>query len=163
MAGTTGDVQERYAYSAYGTPRVLTPTFTAQASSNYDIEVLYAGYRYEQVTGVYHIRHRVYHRELGCWVQQDPLEYKSEDFNLYGYVHNSPPNATDAMGQDTFYVCSRAIAAGGGLDAQTARSCNCQHVDVYTDIYGQILCGWGDGIPGGSAPIGCRQEGAGRV
>lgn len=47
LSDTSGSVQERYTYSAYGMPSVLTPAFTARASSNCSVEVLYAAYRYE--------------------------------------------------------------------------------------------------------------------
>ena len=97
LADTSGDVQERYVYSAYGSPRVLTPAFATRASSSFAPDVLYAGYRYEQATGLYHIRHRVYQPELGCWVQRDPLEYEV-GLNLYCYVRNMPPSRLDPTG-----------------------------------------------------------------
>jgi RHS repeat-associated protein len=98
VADTSGDVQERYAYSAYGAPRVLTPAFTVRASSSYDTEVLYAGYRHEEATGLYHTRRRVYQPELGCWVQRDPIAFEARDPNFYRYVHGQPIHAVDPFG-----------------------------------------------------------------
>jgi len=105
LADTSGDVQERYAYSAYGTPRVLMPTFTTRGSSSYDAEVLYAGYRCEQATAVYHIRHRVYHSDLGCWVQRDPATYvDGVNHGLYRFVADSPIAFVDPFGQKLYGV-----------------------------------------------------------
>jgi RHS repeat-associated protein len=117
LANTSGDVQERYAYSAYGTPRVLTPSFTTRASGSYDAEVCYASYRYDQATRLYHIRHRVYQPELGCWVQRDPIGYRRKDFSLYRYVGNSPLTQTDPTGMNPVVI---AIPIAGGVVVVTA-------------------------------------------
>ena len=53
-----GDVQERYAYSAYGTPVFLDSSFTSRTSSDFAWETLYAGYRYDAPTGLYAVRNR---------------------------------------------------------------------------------------------------------
>ena len=97
LADASGDVQERYAYSAYGTPRVLTPTFTTRALSSYGMEVLYAGYRYDQSTALYHVRHRTYQSGLGCWVRRDPVGYIDAP-NLVQYANANPLRTTDPMG-----------------------------------------------------------------
>ena len=96
LVDTSGDVQERYVYSAYGTPNVLTSTFTTRASSSYGSEVLYAGYRYEQATAVYHIRHRVYQPDLGSWTQRDPIGPLG-GINVYRYISSAPLIQTDHL------------------------------------------------------------------
>ncbi|MBX3442846.1 MAG: hypothetical protein KF774_10590 [Planctomyces sp.] len=68
-----GDVQERFAYTAYGVPLFLAANFTPQGSSGAGWEPLYCGYRHEAATGLFHVRHRVLHPALGTWVQRDPL------------------------------------------------------------------------------------------
>jgi len=97
IASTDGIVQERYAYTAYGTPGLLTPTFTTRGSSSHDVQVLYAGYGYGQVCGLYFVRHRLYHPQLGCWLQRDPFQY-ADGTNLLGYVSSRPVVLTDAEG-----------------------------------------------------------------
>jgi len=74
IANTGGDIQERYAYSAYGVPVFLDAAFEP-TSPAFDWETLYCSYRYESATGVFHVRHRVLHPELGNWVQRDPSGY----------------------------------------------------------------------------------------
>ena len=98
LSNTSGDIQERYVYSAYGTPRALTPAFTMRGSAICDMEALYAGYRYEQATGFYHVRHRVYQSELGSWVQRDPIGYAAAIMGLYQYVGGRPTEYTDPRG-----------------------------------------------------------------
>jgi RHS repeat-associated protein len=113
LADSNGDVQERYAYSAYGKLGVLTPTFTTRASSSYNIEVLYAGYRYEQATALFHIRHRVYQPELGCWVQRDPLSYSAGEASLLLYLGDNPSGRTDPFGMRAW--CQGASVDVGGF------------------------------------------------
>lgn len=97
LIDTAGDVQERYAYSAYGESMFLTAGFVAQSASNHDWESLYCGYRFETATVVFHVRHRVYIVPLGNWGQRDALSYL-DGSNLYRYVMNSPTTLVDPSG-----------------------------------------------------------------
>ena len=97
LSATDGAIQERYAYDAYGTPRILTPSFTTRATSNHAWEILYAGYRFEGETEMYQVRNRVLRPELG-WVQRDPIGYAANDANLYRYVRSSPTMHVDPLG-----------------------------------------------------------------
>jgi hypothetical protein len=58
LTDDSGAVDERYAYSAYGAARFLTPSFTpvGTGTSAFDWETLYAGYRYEPATELFHVR-----------------------------------------------------------------------------------------------------------
>lgn len=90
-----GNVQERYAYTAYGEVKFLTDGFGNRSSSNYDWETLYAGYRFQSLTGLYHVRFRAYHPGLGVWMQRDPIGYAA-GLNLYAY--NYSVSTTDSLG-----------------------------------------------------------------
>ncbi len=94
LADTNGDVQERYAYGAYGGPTILTPSFTTRANSTYGWETLYAGYRFDEEAGLYRVRHRVLRPELG-WLARDPV---ASDLKLYRYVRNNPTIYVDPSG-----------------------------------------------------------------
>ena len=96
LAATNGTIQERYAYTAYGTPKYLTPTWGARGSSNYDWEILYAGYRFDGETEMYQVRNRVLRPGLG-WVQRDPIGIL-EDMASYRYVRNNPVEFLDPLG-----------------------------------------------------------------
>ncbi len=96
LADTGGDIQERYAYTAYGVPEYLTASFASRNNSDYEWEVLYGGYRFDADTGVYQVRHRMLAPEFG-WLQRDPLGLAS-DVNLFRYVANAPVNHLDPLG-----------------------------------------------------------------
>jgi RHS repeat-associated protein len=60
--------------------------------------VLYAGYRFDAETGLYHVRHRMYHATLGRWLQRDPIGYE-DGMGLYEYARSSPIVHLDPLGQ----------------------------------------------------------------
>jgi RHS repeat-associated protein len=105
VTDSNGDVQERYRYDAYGTVTALDSGFapTGNPPAN-DWETLYASYRWDSKTGLYHIRNRAYHPALGRWMQRDPLEYVG-GWNLYEYLSSTPLNGVDPLG---FVPCNAA-------------------------------------------------------
>jgi RHS repeat-associated protein len=92
-------------------PRVLTATFTSRASSSYDTEVLYAGYRYDTETGLFHVRNRVLHPVIGSWMQRDPLGY-ADGVNLHLYANARGLVLVDPSGSASMLA---GCAIGGGL------------------------------------------------
>ena len=88
LANTTGDVQERYRYTAYGHPTVLDANYSVDGDgvSDYDIQVLYAGYRFDPESGLYHVRNRMYQPMLGTWITRDPAGYV-DGYGLYVGYH----------------------------------------------------------------------------
>jgi RHS repeat-associated protein len=103
VSDTTGTVQERYAYTAYGWLVILTPPFGLRGSSWFDWETCYAGYRHDNESALYYIRHRHYHALAGTFVTRDPLALSGADSNLYCYVVSNPVNAADPMGLQPYY------------------------------------------------------------
>ena len=97
ITDSTGELQERYGYSAYGVPVFLTSTFVPLTESSVDWETLYAGYRWQQATGVLHVRNRTLHSMLGTWLQRDPLGTTAGS-NLYEYANTRPIGVTDQLG-----------------------------------------------------------------
>jgi RHS repeat-associated protein len=73
VTDTSGTVKERYEYQAYGKAEVLDASFNARSSSSCDWNVLYSGYQLDGEAGLYCVRYRYYHSELGCWITRDPL------------------------------------------------------------------------------------------
>ena len=81
IINTTGAVQERYAYSAYGVPLFLDPSFMPIGSSLLALETLFCGYRYDGGVGLSVPRGSAGLGEsLGCWISRD-LIGQSVDVN----------------------------------------------------------------------------------
>jgi RHS repeat-associated protein len=106
----SGAVVERYQYDPYGRPTVLNGAAGAEKDPNvsewspdadnksdWDNDVLYCGYQYDHVTGLYHVRERYYDPITGTWKTRDKILYP-DGMNLYEYVTSSPTCRLDAMG-----------------------------------------------------------------
>ncbi|MGB6873839.1 MAG: hypothetical protein WBE46_06875, partial [Dehalococcoidia bacterium] len=67
LTDKNGDEVERYIYDPYGKPTVLDADWSSDADgkSDYDNNILYCGYYYDWETGLYHVRNRYYHPQLG--------------------------------------------------------------------------------------------------
>ena len=97
VADTGGDIQERYAYQAYGQPLFLDPNYTSRTASSFDWETLFAGSGWDQSTELYLVRNRVLHPLTGTWVQRDPVAYW-DGWNLYEVLSSTPLNYQDPLG-----------------------------------------------------------------
>ena len=90
-------IQERYAYDAYGALAVHNGAFTPIPASAYAWPYTYTGRRFDEETGLMHYRSRMYHAELGRFTGRDPIAYKG-GHNLYDYVRSRPLIAIDPSG-----------------------------------------------------------------
>ncbi len=102
LVSTSGAVQERYAYSAYGKPMFLDASFGSRSSFSFAWERRFAGYVWDADVAWYAVRNRVYVVGLG-WVQRDP-EGISQDVNLVSYAMGRPINLIDPSGAITVGV-----------------------------------------------------------
>jgi RHS repeat-associated protein len=98
QAGTSGPAD----ISTYGT--------FGEAGSGSWATYRYAGYRYDNETGLYYAKSRIYSPQLGRFLQTDTIGYAGGR-NLYGYVNNDPINGTDPLGtcDDIGPDCDNAI------------------------------------------------------
>jgi RHS repeat-associated protein len=115
LADTTGTVQERYVYRAFGDVLYFNGSFTSISSSAYNCEYLYGCYYYDLETHLYNVRNRYYHSALGRWLTRDPLADAelSQGANLYWYVQDNPANNIDASGQGVATVAIETIISQG--------------------------------------------------
>jgi len=94
-----GDVAERVVYDPYGKPEFYDDEWgNPSDSSAFENAILYCGYRFDNETGLYHVRHRMYHPTLGRWMQRDRIGYV-DGMNLYEYTAGNPVTAADPMGE----------------------------------------------------------------
>ncbi|ODA28246.1 RHS repeat domain-containing protein [Planctopirus hydrillae] len=92
-----GAVQERYLYTAYGTPQVQSSYFSDNSFSNNSWTAFFGGYYSQSTTGGYFIRHRNYQPLLGQWTKRDPVGLAVES-SLYNFVMSRPQDFTDPYG-----------------------------------------------------------------
>ena len=94
-----GSVVERYVYDPYGTVAIWNEarTSTIAWANSKQNEILFCGYRFDPESGLYHVRHRMYHPTLGRWLGRDPLGYV-DGTSLYEYCGDSPASVTDPLG-----------------------------------------------------------------
>jgi RHS repeat-associated protein len=98
VTNTSGTIQQRYRYLAYGQPiRLDDDGVVATGTDSILWSFLYGGYRYDRSTGLYQIRFRYLQPGIGAWLTRDPIAYV-DGFNAYGYVHNSPLDFLDSAG-----------------------------------------------------------------
>jgi RHS repeat-associated protein len=71
-------------------------SFGSRTGSSYGWDVLFAGYRYDAESGLYHVRNRAYHPGLGRWLSRDPFDYLAGS-NLLAYS-DDPINELDSTG-----------------------------------------------------------------
>ena len=115
-----GSVVERVVYDPYGTPTFYDGSWAnASSSSAYDNEILFCGYRFDPESGLYHVRHRMYHPTLGRWLQRDPLGYV-DGMSLYEYVRSAPGLTTDWIGLKSIYLIDSSRA--GTIDQRTGKT-----------------------------------------
>jgi RHS repeat-associated protein len=117
IADSGGNVQERYGYDAFGLPGVFTATFALRSRTLWDWETRYAGYRWDAESGLYYVRHRLYHAAIGGWLQRDPFQ-RLIDFNLYHYCQGNPTTFSDPTGEQG----DEALVLGGAAVAEAGEA-----------------------------------------
>ena len=98
LSNNTGEVQERYVYSAYGIPTFLDADFSAPSTSSaFNQKYLYTGRSIDACSVLYLFRYRYLDPSLGNFVNRDYLTSESVS-NLYVYVDSSPLDWVDPLG-----------------------------------------------------------------
>ena len=113
----SGGVVERYQYDPYGKVTVLNGASGAEKDPNvsewspdadnksdWDNDVLFCGYQYDPVTGLYQVRNRYYDPATGTWKTRDKSGYV-DGVNLFEYGRCNPVRYLDPFGREIMTDC----------------------------------------------------------
>jgi RHS repeat-associated protein len=92
-----GNVVEHCRYSPYGKLKIYNSSWSEISASSAGNPYYFTGRRFDEETGLYYYRARMYSAEIGRFLQTDPLGYLDGP-NLYRYARNSPVNLIDPIG-----------------------------------------------------------------
>ncbi|MBS3764274.1 MAG: hypothetical protein KGZ25_13335, partial [Planctomycetes bacterium] len=106
MTDDSGEVVERYRYSAYGEPTILDNQGNERSASAVGNAYMFQGRRYDPESRLYYYRHRHYWPELGRFLQRDPISV-GQIFAWYSGLANQPMKYMDPTGL-------QAIVTGSG-------------------------------------------------
>jgi RHS repeat-associated protein len=96
---TTGSVINRFVYTPFGVSQALTASWVTPMSAPATAWAhLFQGLKFNETTGLTHVRYRDYSATLGRFIERDPIGFKAGDNNWYRFVRNSPIAKTDANG-----------------------------------------------------------------
>ena len=97
ITDATGDVQQRYLYTPYGSMQTFAANWTpdSDASGN---TILFAGQQLDSATGLYYMNARWYNPLTGDFITRDPLGFAAGDANLYRYAGGNPVSRSDPTG-----------------------------------------------------------------
>ena len=97
LVNAAGTIIAEYAYDAFG--NLLNSTGVDEAGATTTIsynDLLYASEQYDEITGIYYLRARMYSPNCGRFLEED--SYLGDGRNLYSYVGNNPLKYVDPSG-----------------------------------------------------------------
>ncbi|MCG6796213.1 RHS repeat-associated core domain-containing protein [Geobacillus sp. YHL] len=112
LTDAQGNIVARYQYDAWGN---LLSKSGAVADEN---PYRYAGYQYDNETGLYYLIARYYHPEHGVFLSLDPDPGDADDIltqNGYAYANNNPVKMVDPDGKFAWWAA--AALSGAVIDA----------------------------------------------
>lgn len=96
LTDSSGNVVENYTYDPYGN---MTSSLSSVGNPYY-----FTGRRWDDETGIYYYRARMYVPTIGRFISRDPIGYY-DHMNLYAYTGNDPINWIDPFG-----LCGESFA-----------------------------------------------------
>ena len=108
LLSASGTVDATYYFDAFG--NVLNKTGRVKNS------ILYAGYQYDEETGLYYINARMYDPAIARFVQEDTYRGDPNDplsLNLYAYCNNNPIKYIDPSGHSPFPLANGDYFSNG--------------------------------------------------
>lgn len=120
----SGDVTERYQFSAFGLRTILNPDFTVRSDSECGMEFAFQGQFEDAETNWLNYGYRYYLPALGRWSCKDPIGERG-GLNLYGMTDNNPFNSIDFFGlaaDNCYYIWIPILVPPGEKQARPAHA-----------------------------------------
>nr|WP_244374823.1 RHS repeat-associated core domain-containing protein [Anoxybacillus flavithermus] len=114
LTDAQGNVVARYEYDTWG--KLLSKSGEMADENPYR----YAGYQYDEETGLYYLIARYYHPEHGVFLSLDPDPGDADDIltqNGYAYANNNPVMLVDPDGHFVWMAINAGFAAYDGYKA----------------------------------------------
>lgn len=132
VVDSAGEVQERYAWFAFGLRTALAPDWLPMEDSLFDWNFGFHGQFLDLETGYYNYGFRYYSPCLGRWPSKDPIQEQmfferisanltlkntiklrdESQENGFLFTHNNPPNLIDKLGLDVIVIIGWPIEGG---------------------------------------------------
>ena len=144
LTTASGALAETFEYDSYG--RRLSGGAVDQPYG-------FTAREYDAETSLYYYRARHFDPAMGRFLQEDPLHFAAEDFNLYRYVWNDPLHWTDPSGMVAAnsygQLASRTVVRSAGALARVADRLNCVFSIVTVALGGDPVAAVADcALPG---------------
>ncbi len=106
LSDSSGNVSERYAYTAYGQPTFLNATGAVQTSSAASNRYTYTGREWDSTLGLHHFRARWMSGFTGRFLTRDPIGFDGSQWDQYEYLGRLLLSANDPSGLAATQRCS---------------------------------------------------------
>jgi RHS repeat-associated protein len=106
LTDSSGNVSERYAYTAYGQPTFLDASGTVLQTSNFSLRYSFTGREWDATLGLHHFRARWMSPSAGRFLGRDPIGFEGSMWGLYEYAESSPSINNDYSGLACWFCTS---------------------------------------------------------
>ncbi|MFZ4083518.1 MAG: RHS repeat-associated core domain-containing protein, partial [Pirellula sp.] len=132
---STGNIAERYAYTAYGLPTILDPSGVTLPTSNFSIHTSYTGREWDATLGLHHFRARWMSPNAGRFLGRDPIGFEGSEWGLYEFVDSKPLIDADPFGE--FSIAMLGLRQRRTRNAiEVCRRCYMQNGYCVADVSG---------------------------
>jgi RHS repeat-associated protein len=131
----TGVFTDRFEYSSFGISDTALPhnALIGTWKPRYG----YTGQEHDKETSLIYMNARYYDPKNARFISQDPITFEGGFDNLYTYVGNNGPNATDPNGQLWFFVAGAIMTAAAVAVGSVAQN-NYWLADTLSDFGGSL-------------------------